>query len=109
MPMIHNQNKSFFGYNKFKILQGNFMDYDIFSQNPRDKLFDILFNANRNLVQNELEKLLEKFVAMSIYCEKNGFDERALEAFISGNQSQIYDGVNDICIALSGDILSQNE
>lgn len=85
------------------------MDYDIFTQNPRDKFFDILFNANRNLVENEIEKLLEKFIAMSIYCEQNGFDEIAQKGFIAQNPSEIYEGLNDIYIGLSGDILSQNE
>ncbi|QKF92100.1 DUF2018 family protein [Campylobacter sp. CCUG 57310] len=85
------------------------MDYDIFAQNPRDKFFDILFNANRNLVENEIEKLLEKFVAMSIYCEQSGFNEIAQNAFITQNQTEIHDGLNDIYIGISGDILSQNE
>ncbi|MGB2553114.1 DUF2018 family protein [Campylobacter sp. MOP51] len=85
------------------------MDYDIFAQNPRDKFFDILFNANRNLVENEIEKLLEKFVAMSIYCEQSGFNEIAQNAFITQNQTEIHDNLNDIYIGISGDILSQNE
>ncbi|MFL1706243.1 DUF2018 family protein [Campylobacter sp. MOP7] len=85
------------------------MDYDIFAQNPRDKFFDILFNANRNLVENEIEKLLEKFVAMSIYCEQSGFSEIAQNAFITQNQTEIHDNLNDIYIGISGDILSQNE
>ncbi|MDO5045317.1 DUF2018 family protein [Campylobacter sp.] len=85
------------------------MDYDIFAQNPRDKFFDILFNANRNLVENEIEKLLEKFIAMSIYCEQNGFDEIRQNAFIAQNSSEIHNELNDIYIGLSGDILSQNE
>ncbi|WP_169941486.1 DUF2018 family protein [Campylobacter sp. RM15925] len=85
------------------------MDYDIFAQNPRDKFFDILFNANRNLVENEIEKLLEKFVAMSIYCEQSGFNEIAQNAFITQNQTEIHDSLNDIYIGISGDILSQNE
>jgi len=41
------------------------MNYDIFSQSPREKFFEILFNANKNLVENELEKTFEKFIAMS--------------------------------------------
>ena len=63
------------------------MDYDIFSQSPREKFFDILFNANKNLVENELEKTFEKFIGKSEVCER----------------------LNDIYIGLSGDILSQNE
>ena len=86
-----------------------FMDYDIFSQSPREKFFDILFNANKNLVENELEKTFEKFIAMSEFCEKNGFDETAQNSFISQNQTLINGRLNDIYIGLSGDILSQNE
>ena len=58
------------------------MDYDIFSQSPREKFFEILFNANKNLVENEFEKTFEKFIAMSEFCEKNGFDEIAQNSFI---------------------------
>ena len=85
------------------------MDYDIFSQSPREKFFDILFNANKNLVENELEKTFEKFIAMSEFCEKNGFDEIAQNSFISQNQTLVNERLNDIYIGLSGDILSQNE
>ena len=85
------------------------MDYDIFSQSPREKFFEILFNANKNLVENELEKTFEKFIAMSEFCEKNGFDEMAQNSFISQNQTLIDERLNDIYIGLSGDILSQNE
>ena len=85
------------------------MDYDIFSQSPREKFFEILFNANKNLVENELEKTFEKFIAMSEFCEKNGFDETAQNSFISQNQTLITERINDIYIGLSGDILSQNE
>ncbi|WP_314702451.1 DUF2018 family protein [Campylobacter rectus] len=85
------------------------MDYDIFSQSPREKFFEILFNANKNLVENELEKTFEKFIAMSEFCEKNGFDEIAQNSFISQNQTLINERLNDIYIGLSGDILSQNE
>ena len=85
------------------------MDYDIFSQSPREKFFEILFNANKNLVENELEKTFEKFIAMSEFCEKNGFDETAQNSFISQNQILVNERLNDIYIGLSGDILSQNE
>ena len=86
-----------------------FMDYDIFSQSPREKFFEILFNANKNLVENELEKTFEKFIAMSEFCEKNGFDETSQNSFISQSQTLISERLNDIYIWLSGDILSQNE
>jgi hypothetical protein len=85
------------------------MDCDIFSRSPRDKFFDIIFNANRNIVENELEKMFKKFVAMNEFCEQNGFNEFAINSFILQNQIFVEDGLNDIYIGLSGDILSQNE
>ncbi|MGP1484673.1 MAG: DUF2018 family protein [Campylobacter sp.] len=85
------------------------MKNDIFSQNPRDKFLDILFNANRNLVANELDKIFENFIAMKELCEQNGISETAITDFISQNQILIEEGLNDIYIGLSGDILSQNE
>jgi hypothetical protein len=85
------------------------MDCDIFSKSPRDKFFDIIFNANRNIVENELEKMFKKFVAMNEFCEQNGFNELAINSFILQNQIFVEDGLNDIYIGLSGDILSQNE
>lgn len=42
---------------------------DIFEGSARDKFYDILFNANAVLVKNEIDKIFEKFVAMSELCE----------------------------------------
>ena len=48
---------------------------DIFEGSARDKFYDILFNANAVLVKNEIDKIFEKFVAMSELCEKHGIGE----------------------------------
>ena len=48
---------------------------DIFEGSARDKFYDILFNANAVLVKNEIDKIFEKFVAMSELCEKHGVGE----------------------------------
>ncbi|MCD8212549.1 MAG: DUF2018 family protein [Campylobacter sp.] len=82
---------------------------EIFEGNARDKFFDILFHADRAVVSNELDKIFEIFVAMREICDENGFDEVSLQNFIANNTDKIYNGLNDIYIGLSGEILSQNE
>ena len=37
---------------------------DIFGGQPRDKFFDIVYNANRNIVENELEILFSELAAL---------------------------------------------
>ena len=38
-------------------MECNLIFDDIFGGEPRDKFFDIVYNANRNIVENELENL----------------------------------------------------
>ena len=87
---------------------------DFFIGSPRSKFFDILFNANRDLVENALEKHIERHVAMEMLLEKlakeKGLD---LEAEISTigieNQDEIHNAKNDFFIHIVGNILTQNE
>ncbi|QKF61382.1 DUF2018 family protein [Campylobacter curvus] len=81
----------------------------IFEGSARDKFYDILFHANRAVVSNELDKIFEIFVAMREICDENGFDEAYLQNFMAREADKIYNGLNDVYIGLSGEILSQNE
>ncbi len=82
---------------------------DIFEGSARDKFYDILFNANALLVKNEIDKIFEKFVALSELCERHGISEDEVTNFVASEQDKIYNGLNDLYIGLSGEILSQNE
>jgi hypothetical protein len=82
---------------------------DIFEGSARDKFYDILFNANAVLVKTEIDKIFEKFVALSELCEKHGISEDEVANFVASEQDKIYNGLNDLYIGLSGEILSQNE
>jgi len=87
---------------------------DFFVGSPRSKFFDILFNANRNLVENALEKHIERHVAMEMlleqFAQKEGLN---LEAEISTikveKQDDIFNAKKDFFIYTVGDILTQNE
>ena len=81
----------------------------IFESTPREKFFEILFNADRAVARNELEKFFEIFVAIREFCDENGFDEAKIKSFIASNAQILQSGLDDIFIGLSGEILSKNE
>ncbi|BCX79201.1 DUF2018 family protein [Campylobacter sp. 19-13652] len=82
---------------------------DIFDASPREKFYDIIFAANRDIVENELDKLFVRMIALEALCEKHGVSEGEIAGFVAENAFEIEQGLNDIYIGMSGDILSQNE
>ena len=87
---------------------------DFFVGSPKSKFFDIMFNANKNLVEDALEKHIERHVAMEMlleqFAQKEGLN---LEAEISTikveKQDDIFNAKKDFFIYTVGDILTQNE
>ena len=87
---------------------------DFFVGSPRSKFFDIMFNANKNLVEDALEKHVERHVAMEIILEKLA-EEKGLNIEVeistirAEKQDDIHNAKTDFFIATVGDILTQNE
>ena len=87
---------------------------DFFVGSPRSKFFDIIFNANKNLVEDALEKHIERHVAMEMLLEKLAKERNLnLEAELSVIQTQKADDIHnakmDFFISTVGDILTQSE
>jgi len=87
---------------------------DFFVGSPKSKFFDIMFNANRNLVEDALEKHIERHVAIEMILDKLAEEKGMnLEAEISNilmeNQDGIHHAKMDFFISTVGDILTQNE
>ncbi|ARR02471.1 DUF2018 domain protein [Campylobacter vicugnae] len=82
---------------------------DIFGGQPRDKFFDIVYNANRNIVENELEILFSELVALRELAENNGITQSQIDSFKALNPDAMESGLNDIYIDITGKILTQNE
>lgn len=86
---------------------------DIFMGSPRSKFFDIIFNANRNLVEHKIETLLERYVVMEkMLEEKLGEDvdvQRIVDSYIIENPDEMHNLKKDMFIVSVGDILTQNE
>ena len=49
---------------------------DIFESSPKEKFFDIVFNANRNLVEEELENLCNETVDKIIEFKEKIIDQK---------------------------------
>ena len=88
-------------------------DDDIFGGKPEDKFFDIVYNANKNLVQNELINVTTKSAAMELLLEEMLGEEKDIEGiianYIMNNQDKVNNRINDLYIEMTGNILSQNE
>ncbi|MEE3695026.1 DUF2018 family protein [Campylobacter sp. CLAX-7218-21] len=82
---------------------------DIFGGQPKDKFFDIVYNANRNIVENELEILFSELVALRELAESSGITQVQIDSFKALNSDAMESGLNDIYIDITGKILTQNE
>ena len=85
---------------------------DFFMGSPKSKFFDIVFNANRELVKTKLAHIIDRYSAMEILLEKE-MDAQKLEAMIHTVLMDETDSVvehnNDLFISSVGEILTQNE
>ncbi len=90
-----------------------FEDDEILGGSPKSRFFDILFHANRNVVQTEVEKMMEWMAALELIIEeKCGLDvekEVANVLYDEGQRAKLEQKVNSLYIEYMGKILSQSE
>ncbi len=88
-------------------------DDDIFGGKPEKKFFDIVFNANRNLVQNELNNSVRKVAALELLLEEMLGEDKDTDAIINNyifnNQDKVDQRADNIYIEMMGNVLTQNE
>ena len=88
-------------------------DDELFGGTPKKKYFDIIFNANRNLVEDALTNNLENIAALELLLEDMMGEDKDIEKivfnYIINNQNKINDRVKDLYIEGMGKILAQNE
>ena len=84
---------------------------DFFMGSPKSKFFDILFNANRNLVKEKLLDIVERYNAMEHLLEEHlGSNvHQAVHSLLLERADEIHERNNDFFIATVGEILTQNE
>ncbi len=86
---------------------------DLFGGTPEKKYFDIIFNANRNLVEGHLRENVERIAALELLLEEmlgeeKDFD-RILHNFTLEHSDEIARRRDNLYIGGMGDILTQNE
>lgn len=85
---------------------------DFFMGSPKSKFFDILFNANRELVKTKVLELVDRYNAMELLLERNLGEnsvEQAIQSIIHNEADELLNRNNDLFIATVGEILTQNE
>jgi hypothetical protein len=87
---------------------------DLFVGSPQSKFFDVLFNANKSIVEDMLLECIDKHVAMEYLLEKltQKYDidlEQELMNFKIENQDELHHGRTDFFITAVGDVLSKHE
>ena len=86
---------------------------DLFGGSPKKKYFDIIFNANRNLVEEELSDNLRKIAALELLLEEMlGEDKHIMQIvqnYIWENQEKIDQKTTSLFIEGMGNILTKNE
>ncbi|MDR1285152.1 MAG: DUF2018 family protein [Campylobacteraceae bacterium] len=89
----------------------NIDENDVLIGSPRSKFFDMLFNANQNLVTDAMENWIERFVAMEhlLRVELGNEFEGKIQEILYENADVMEEGKNDFFIDKVGEILSQHE
>ncbi len=90
-----------------------FEDDDILGGTPKSRFFDIIFHANRNVVEGEIEKMVEWMAALELLLEeKCGLDaeeEVRKVLFDEAKKQELENRINSLYIEYMGQILSQSE
>lgn len=84
---------------------------DIFGGTPRSKFHDIVYNANRDLVERELERLIERQAVLEIMLGEHHGDEldQKIKSYHFSNRAEVEGFAKSLYIESVGNILSQNE
>lgn len=84
---------------------------DIFSGSPRSKFIDVIYNANRDLCANELERLMERLSTLEIIVQEQlelDVDKAVNDVYFSRGEEVAAATKNNYMISV-GRILTQNE
>jgi hypothetical protein len=86
---------------------------DFFDENktPKDKFFEIIFNANKNLVTEELEEVFKRLAALEILAEECYGDEveQKINEVIFTKSEELEGMETDLYIDTMSKILTKNE
>lgn len=84
---------------------------DIFSGSPRSKFIDVIYNANRDLCANELERLMERLSTLELMLQEGNTDDldKAVNSFYFSRGDEVVAATKNNYMISVGRILTQNE
>jgi hypothetical protein len=83
---------------------------DIFGGSPKSKFMDVIFNANNDIVRQELQKMVYEMAAMELALEKQGIDTQSIVRQMQFEHGgEVEDNAKNIYMNVMGNILSQSE
>ena len=84
---------------------------DVFAGTPESRLMDVVFNANNDIVRQELANFITRAATMELMLEKYvGEDvDAAVKSHDANNYGHADEKVKSLYIELMGTILSQSE
>ena len=82
---------------------------DIFTGTPKSKYFDVVRQANNEIVEDEFDKLLEKMAVMELLLSKDkdvDFDiNQVIRNFVFENLDEVEQMKKGLYVELTGDIV----
>ena len=87
------------------------MDFFDENKSPKEKFFEIIFNANKNLVIEELESVFQRLAALEIIANDCVGDEveQKINEIIFNRSSELEAEEMDFYIHTMANILTKNE
>ncbi|RXJ99165.1 hypothetical protein CRU98_07315 [Arcobacter sp. CECT 8986] len=84
---------------------------DIFSGTPKSKFFDAIRNANTQIVDDELDKIIEKYAIMELLLSEDkssDFDiNRVLEQYLFENSQKVEEMKKSLYIEFTGEVIQR--
>lgn len=84
---------------------------DIFMGSPKSKFLDIVFNANRGVVDAELERIMEKMAVLELMFNVEDIEglERKITQYAFENRDEVDTKVKSLYLESMGNVLTQSE
>ncbi|OCL83503.1 DUF2018 family protein [Arcobacter porcinus] len=84
---------------------------DIFFGSPKSKFFDIVEQTHRDLVEEELDKVIEKLAVLELIISENKDEDFDLNSFINDfkerNMNEVKSMKKGLYMEISGEIISR--
>ena len=84
---------------------------DVFLGSPRSKFLDIVYTANRNLVEEQLDKMVAKMAAMEVLLEEKMGDywDKEIDTHEYSRSAEVETKIKSLYIEFTGEIVTRNE